>query len=228
MTKSITMLAVVALAMHAAKPRARADSLDAVLSRMDKAAKEFKSVTADLKQTEYTAVVKDSTQDVGALRIKRDKKGLSALIEYKPDPRTTFFKDKKVSYYYPKANQVQEIDLGKYTTLVDQFLLLAFGTSGEELRRNYDVKLGGAATLGSTATTRLDLLPKAPDAKKFITKIELWIKNGESYAIQEKVTETSGNYTLGEYSNVKWNPALPDSAFDWKPPKGVMITHPQH
>ncbi len=222
------MLAAAALALHVF-PVARADSLDAILARMDKAAKGFRSVTADLKQIEYTDVVKDSSEDIGVLRIKRDKKGLSALIEYtKPDVRTTFFKDKKVNFYYPKANQVQEIDLGKYTTLVDQFLLLAFGTSGEELRRSYEVKLGGAETVASTPTTRLDLTPKSPDAKKYITKIELWIKDGESYAIQEKVTETSKNYTLGEYSNVKWNPALPDSAFDWKPPKGVTITHPQH
>lgn len=229
MTKSVTMLAVALLAMHVLQPLARANSLDAILARMDRAAKDFKSVTTNLKQIEYNAAVRDTTENIGELRIKRDKKGLTALTEYtKPDLRTVFFKDKKVNFYYPKAKQVQVIDLGKYTTLVDQFLLLAFGTSGEELRRNYDVKLGGAETVASTATTRLDLIPKTPDAKKYITKIELWIKDGESYAIQEKVTETSGNYTLGEYSNVKWNPALPDSAFDWKAPKGVTIVHPQH
>jgi len=223
------MLAAAALAMQVSQSPARADSLDAILARMDRAAKDFKSVTTNLKQIEYNAAIKDTDENAGELRLKRDKKGFTALIEYtKPAPRTVFFKDKKVNFYYPNAKEDQEIDLGKYTTLVDQFLLLAFGTSGEELRRNYDVKLGGFETVASTATTRLELLPKAPDAKKFITKIELWIKDGESYAIQEKVIETSGNYTLGEYSNVKWNPALPDSAFDWKVPKGVTVTHPQH
>ena len=35
---------------------------------------------------------------------------------------------------YPKLKTVQEIDLGKRTDLIDQFLLVGFGTSGQELQ----------------------------------------------------------------------------------------------
>jgi outer membrane lipoprotein-sorting protein len=230
MTKSITVLAIAVLAMHVLQPLARADSLDAILARMDRAAKDFKSVSAKLKQSHYTAVIKELAPAESAdLRIKRVKNAVVAILEFAPpDPRTIFIKDKKVTIYYPKAKQAQDYDLGKSTSLVDQFLLLAFGTSGEELHRNYDVKVGGAETVGSTATMRLDLIPKSPDAKKLITKIELWIPEGQGNAIREKVTSPSGDYDLADYSGIKPNPQLPDSAFELKLPKGVTTIHPQH
>ena len=229
MTKSVTMLAVViavgALAMHVF-PVARADSLDAVLARMDKAAKEFKSATADLKQVEYTAVIKESTEESGVLRIKRSNRGVTAITEYtKPAPHSFLVKDKKGQTYEPKAKMVQVYDLAKYTTLVDQFLLLAFGTSGDDLRRNYDIKPGGAEAVGSAATTRLELAPRSVDARRLATKIELWIPEDQGNAIREKVTAPSGDYYLVDYSNVKLNVPLPDSAFDLKLPKDVKIVH---
>src|SRR5580704_5460361 len=96
MTKSVTMLAAAALAMQLSQPVARADSLDAVIARMDRAAREFKSAAADLKQVEYTAVIKESTEESGVLRIKRSNKGVTALTEYtKPEPHAVLFKDKE-------------------------------------------------------------------------------------------------------------------------------------
>jgi outer membrane lipoprotein-sorting protein len=225
--RSAVLLAIAALAMDVLQPPAQADSLDAILARMDGAAKDFKTVTTDLKQVTYTKVIKDFSEQTGVLRMKRDKKGLRAITEYtKPDVRAVFFKNKTVSSYYPKAKQVQVIDLGKYTTLVDQFLLLAFGTSGADLRKNYEIKPVGAETIGTTATTRLELTPIAPDAKKYIAKIELWMKDGESYAIREKVTETSGDYNLADYTNIKVNGPLSDADVELKLPPGVTFVKP--
>ena len=49
---------------------AHAETLDAILARMDRAAKNFQSVTADFSQVDYTAVLKDTSSPVhGALQI---------------------------------------------------------------------------------------------------------------------------------------------------------------
>jgi outer membrane lipoprotein-sorting protein len=220
------MLAAAALAMQVSQALARADSLDAVLARMDKAAKEFKSATADLKQIEYTLVIKESSEESGVLRIKRSNRTVTAITEYtKPEPHAVLFRDKEAQVYSPKAKMDTIYDLAKYTSTADQFMLLAFGTSGEELGRNYDVKLGGTETIRSTATTRLELIPKSKDVKKLFSKFELWIPEGQGNAIQEKVTSPSGDYYLLEYSNVKLNVPLPDSVFDLKLPKDVKKVH---
>jgi outer membrane lipoprotein-sorting protein len=210
------------------QPAAQADSLDAVLSRMDKAAKDFRYATADLKQTQYTAVIKESSEETAVLRIKRSGKSVTAITEYtKPAVHAFLIKNKEVQVYSPKAKIVQAYDLGKYTSTIDEFVLLAFGTSGQDLRKNYDITLGGAETIGSAATTRLGMVPKSADAKKYITKIELWIKDDQGHAIREKITMPGGDYYLVDYSNVKLDAQLPDSAFDLKLPKDVTIVHPQ-
>ncbi len=211
-------------------PSVYAESLEAILARMDHAAKEFKSVSATLKQTEYTAVIHDLSQpELGQLRIKRGKKGLNAIVEFTdPEPRTIVINGHEVQVYRPKAKIVEVYDIAKHASTVDQFLLLAFGTSGADLRKNYDVKSGGAETIDGTPTTRIELTPKTEEVKKLVTRIELWIPEGQSNAIREKVTEPTDNYYIVTYSNVKPNANLPDSAFDFKPPKGVKVVNPQH
>lgn len=226
MTASIRFTVLAAILL----PSAYADSLDAILGRMDRAAKTFTSVSATLKQSEYTAVIKDlSDPEVGQLRVKRGKNGLNAIVEFPGrEARTIVISGHEARIYHPKANTLEKYDVSKYASTVDQFLLLAFGTSGADLRKNYDVKLGGTEAIDGTPTTRLDLAPKTEELKKVISKVELWIPEGGSNAIREKVTETTDNYYLVTYSNVNPHANVPDSAFDLKLPKGVHIVSPQH
>src|SRR5262249_44281119 len=94
--------------------------------------------------------------------------------------------------------------------------------SGAELAKSYEVKLTGAETLGGQAVTKLELLPKSADAKKYVAKIELWIPaNGAPYPVQEKIYEPSGDYRLITYSDVKINPPLKADAVKLKVPSGV-------
>jgi outer membrane lipoprotein-sorting protein len=221
--------ALMAMAISAQSACRAADSLDAILTRMDSAARAFKSITANIKQTEYNALLKDSEEALGVMKIKRDNKSVMAITEYsKPDPHTELIRDKTVNIYRPKAKVNEVYDLGKNVAVADQFLLLAFGTSGSDLKKNYDIKFGGAETINSIATSRIELTPKSEEGKKFVTKIELWIPEGQSIAIREKAMTPSDNYYLFDYSNLKPNAPLSDSDFNLKLPAGVRTVHPQH
>jgi outer membrane lipoprotein-sorting protein len=204
---------------------ARAETLDAILARMDASSKTFKSVTANIKRSSYNELLRDSEpEESGDLRILRNKNGVAAVLEFKqPNLYTVFVKDKKAYNYRPKAKIAEEYEFGKNASTISQFLILGFGTSGEELRKNYEIKLGAAEKIGPTPTTRVELIPRSDEVKRLITKIELWIPDGQSNAIREKVSEPSGNYNLANYSNVNFNPSLPASAFDMKLPSDVKI-----
>ncbi len=205
----------------------RADSLDAILARMDTSSKLFKTASADIKQGEYTAIIKDLTESYGTLKIKRGPKSLMAVIDYtKPDVHTSLIRDKKALLYTPLAKTATEYDLSRYKSSVDQYVLLAFGSSGEDLKKNYTLKVVGTEQLGSVSTTRVELTPKSEEVKKLFVKFELWIPEGQSYAIRLKFTAPSDNYYLVDYSNVKINPVIADSAFELKLPKDVKINHP--
>jgi outer membrane lipoprotein-sorting protein len=209
-------------------PAARADALSDVLDRMDKAAQDFRSFSAGIKRTEYTAVLSEAETSKGSVRVRRSKNGLDGIMEFgEPNARLIHFNGRTFETFYPKANRVEIIDLGKRGGAAEQFLLLGFGASVADIRKNYEVRMGGPEQVNSVATTRIELTPKEGEAKKLITKIELWIPDGQGNPIQEKVTQPSNNYSLFTYLDLKNNPSLPDSAYNLNLPSGVKKIYPQ-
>lgn len=205
-----------------------AETLNEILSRMDSAARDFRSFSASMKRTEFTAVINDSADSTGVVRLKKGKNGTLGIVEFtEPDPRTLHFDGRAVEIYYPKAKTLEVYDAGKHTNTLDSFVLLGFGSSGVDLRKSYDVALAGVETVAGTRTSRLELTPKLVEVKKMVTKIELWIPEGQSNPVQEKITQPSKNYSLIIYSNLKLNPPLPDSAFDLAVPAGIKKIYPQ-
>ena len=201
-----------------------ADSLDAVLHRMDEGAKRFHSVTAKLKEVNYTAVLQESSTQTGEVSLMRRKSGVIGKMKFDPPEETTVaFAGHIVDKYYPKANNVERYDLGKSAAQIDEFILLTFGAAGNDLVQNYGVKFAGAETIDGTPCSHLVLTPKSPEAAKIATTIEMWIPETRSYAIQQKVNEPSGNYVLNRYTDVKINPDLPESAYQFKPPANAKI-----
>src|ERR1700739_3828013 len=61
-------------------------TIDYVLSMMDHAAQDFKSLTAAVEHIKYTAVVKDTSTETGEIFVRKDSK---LRIDFQsPDPRT--------------------------------------------------------------------------------------------------------------------------------------------
>jgi outer membrane lipoprotein-sorting protein len=207
---------------------ARAEPLADILARMDRAAQDFRALSANMKRVQFTAVISEANEMDGVIRLKRIKGDTVGIVDFlHPEPRTVYINGHNIQIYYPKANTVEIYDSSKYTANIDQFLLLGFGTSSAELRKAYDLKMSGTDTIGGLATTRIELTPKSAELKKLITKIELWIPEGQDTPVQEKVTEPSKNYDLIAYSDIQVNPSLPDSSFELKLPAKVKKIHPQ-
>ncbi len=79
------------------------------------------------------------------MRLKKEKGGMRGVVIFdKPDPRTIYFAGKSLQVFYPKANNVEIYDTAKHTSVIDEIILLGFGTSGAELRKNYQVTLAEA------------------------------------------------------------------------------------
>jgi outer membrane lipoprotein-sorting protein len=207
---------------------ARAEPLADVLARMDRAAQDFRALSATMKRVQFTAVISEANEMEGVVRLKRIKGGTAGIVDFqRPEQRTVYINGHSIQIYYPKANTVEIYDSSKYTANIDQFLLLGFGTSSAELRKSYDLKMSGTEAIVGLATTRIEMTPKSAELKKLITKIELWIPEGQDTPIQEKVTEPSKNYELISYSDVTVNPSLPESSFELTLPAKVKKIRPQ-
>jgi outer membrane lipoprotein-sorting protein len=222
----MTSLGKLALIGLAAASLSRADSLGEVLTRMDRAAKDFKSVTANVKTTNFTAVLNESDTSTGSLAMRRTKSGNEVLIKFsEPDPYEVHLGGHTVKKYSPRANTVEIYDTSKLSA-AEKMMLLGFGVSAADLRKDYDMKLIGSENAGSVQTTRIELTPKSAEIRKYAAKIELWIPDGQVNPVQEKWTAPSKDYHLMQFSEVKVNEALPDSAFELKLPPGVKELHP--
>jgi len=208
---------------------AAATPLDDTLARLDKAAIGFRGLTANIRKVSYTAIIKESTEESGKMTLFRPKpKDLRMLVEFdKPEVRAVAFQNRKIQIYYPKLMTVQEYDLGKQASLVDQFLLLGFGTSSKDLQQNYDIKHTGEEVLPGGKADRLELVPKSEEARKSVRRIEIWISQADGVTVQQKVYQPSRDYVLISYADTKLNPAMTEDSVKLKLPKGVKKETPQ-
>ena len=215
--------------MLAAMVCLRAETLEAVLARMDASARDFHSFTAHVKETSFTSVINDSEVSNGTVRMKRVKGGVMGIVDFSdPDVRTIGIRGHAVEIYHPKAHAVEVYDTTKYTSAIDGYFLLGFGDTAADLNRGYDVKLGGAETLGEVATTWIMLVPKSPEVLKVIRQFDLWIPEGKSNPLQTKVFKQGSKDTITFlYSDLKVNGALPDALFELKIPPGTRRITPQ-
>ena len=201
-------------------------SSDGVLAMMDKSAKDFHSLTADIENVKYTAVVEDKSTETGQIWVRHDQKMRIDIT--KPEARTILRTGDSLFLYNPKLNRVEEYDLGKNRAMVDQYIRLGFGTKSEDLKKSYLVTVTGEEELDHKKTVVLDLTPKADQVRSQLTRIQMWIDEASWLPLQQKFYEAgSGDYILFHYTNMMKNHKLNDSKFkqDW--PKGASHEKPR-
>lgn len=201
-------------------------TVENVLKQLDARATDFQSLTAGLERTKVTVVVNDKSTESGQIWVRRDDKMRIEVTQ--PDART-ILRDGDFFYLYnPKIHRVEEYNLGKKKSVVDQFLLLGFGTSGSSLKESYDISLQGEETIDSRKVLRLELLPKTDEVKKQLSKIDLWLDESTWLPVQQQFFETgSGDYFIIHYRNINRNVRIPDGEFKPHWPHGTTRVQPQ-
>lgn len=196
-----------------------------VLRQLDDQARDFRSLSADVERTKVTVVVNDRSTEDGTILVRGDK----MLLDMKtPDARTVLRNGDNLYIYTPGLKRVEEYNLGKNRSLVDQFLLLGFGTGGKELEKSYLVAVLREEKLEDKKTVELELTPKSQGVRDQIAKIEIWLDETTWLPVQQQFVEAgSGDYSIVRYSKVVRNPNIPDSDFKPRWPKGTQRLKPQ-
>ncbi len=195
--------------------------LSQVLSHMNNSAHRLKTISAELEYTKVTVLVNDRSTEAGKMFF-RDSKSPEILIDFKqPDSKVILFKKDKAEIYLPKINQIQEYDLSEHSSLIQQFLLLGFGTDTKELKKIYKISYLGEDQLGGDTTALLELLPRNEKVAAQLSKIHLWISEESWLPVQQKFFEAGGDYSIAHYSSVKVNRNIPSSAFRIHAAKGA-------
>lgn len=204
--------------------------LQTLLRNMDAAAAKFQGLQAHVEWVKYTAIVDIKSAEGGSIQARRNQdRSVDVMIEFE-QPYNYFVsvRGAKAQIYRPRIATVEEYDVSKSKDILDQVLLLGFGTAGRYLEENYKITLQGEETAASEETVKIELIPKSAELLKKIPRLEMWISKSKWHPVQEKLYEVnSGDYRLHTYTDIVFNPPQKDSQFRIKLPGNVKKVTPQ-
>ena len=207
---------------------AGAPSLEAVLSQMDAAAANFQSAQADFVWDQYQRVVDETDTQKGKLYFRRVGKETQMAADIsEPEKKYMLFANGRLSVYQPKIDQVTEYDAGKDRESVQTFLVLGFGGRGHDLLKSFTVKHGGVETVDGVRTVKLELVPKGAKARSLFERVTLWVDPARGVSLRQQAWESSGDYRLAHYSNIRLNEKVADDVFQLKTTSKTKVLRPQ-
>jgi len=200
----------------AQNPGAESD-LKAVLAKMNANAGTFKTAEADFEFETYQKVVDEKDVQKGRIYFRRAGRNVDAAFNITaPAAKQVVYKDGKIRIYEPRIDQVTERDVSKNKSEVESYLSLGFGARGDDLLRDYEVKMGGWETVDGVKTAKLELTPKAEKMRQTYNSIVLWIDPEKDVLLKQQFLEPSGDYRLKKKKKMKLNARLGDDEFKLK------------
>ena len=219
---AVTLALALAPPASARRGKHHADlTVTEVLSQMNEASKKLHTLSANLQYTKVTVLVDDKSTESGQLFYRRGKNPEIRIDIQKPDNKVIVFHKNRGEIFLPKINQIQEYDLEQKSDLIQQFLLLGFGTDTNELKKSYDVKYLREEDLVDDTTALLELTPRRGNVSAQISKIQIWVSEESWLPTQQKFFEAGGDYLIAVYSGVKVNRLMPGSTFELNAPENA-------
>jgi outer membrane lipoprotein-sorting protein len=187
-----------------------------VLAEMDEGAKRFKAGKADFTSESYLEVTKDKDESSGQI-FSRKKNGSQevALQISKPHPKQVLIKDGKATVYDPRIKETTERSIGDKADAESVANIASpFGVNGQDLLRDYEVKLLGWEPVDGVKTAKLELVPRKEGGKKLFSRIILWIDLQRDVALQQqRFQPDSGDYQLAHYRHIQLSDRISDDFF---------------
>jgi outer membrane lipoprotein-sorting protein len=224
----LKILVVGWLLASAAWPQSESAGLDRVLTRMDAAARNFRTTEASVVWDQYQKVIDETETQKGKIYFRREDGEIQMAADFvEPDRKYVIYSGGKVQVYQPKIDQVSEYNPGKNRSDLESFLVLGFGGSGHDLLKSYDLKFLGLETANAVQAEKLELIPKSTRLRNNIARIWLWIDPARGVSVQQQFFEPSGDYRLAKYSEIQINQKLPENAFKLKTTGKTRFLSPQ-
>ena len=199
-------------------PLLSAQDKQTALSKLDAAAANFHTVSADFQfDSIVTDPVPDKTIQKGTVYYSRRGSDfqIGAHISEengKPVPKVYTYSKGVFRLYEKLVNQVTTYKNDK----LGEYLLLGFGASGKELQKVWDITYVGQEKINGVNTDKLELVPKDPAARKNLPKVTVWMDTPHAVSLKQVFDQGEGQSRVCVYSNFKFNQPLPSEAFTFK------------
>jgi outer membrane lipoprotein-sorting protein len=203
-------------------------SLECVLTKLDEAAANFHNAQADFVWEQYQKVVDETDTQKGTVYYRRTGKEIEMMAEIKePDAKFVLYKDGKLQVYQPKIEQVIVYPTTSNRSEIENYLVLGFGGSGQDLTKSFEVSYLGEETVGGIATAKLELIPKSEKFRKNVSRILHWIDLSRGISVQQQFFQSQGDYRLAKYSSVQMKGKIGNDVFQLKTTKKTQFVSPR-
>lgn len=193
---------------------------------LNDAAEGFRTLTADIAFTKVTVVVDHSETESGRLYVRKNGRIKIEMLE--PEPKEILFSGRKAEIYYPNMKQIQEFNLSKHRGMLEQFLLLGFGTRGDDLDDAYLIQVHGETRIDNRPALEVELTPRDDKIRSNIHEIRIWFDMASWVPLKQKFFEFGGDNTTTRYTNVKVNIPIPARKLRLTAPRGTTRIKPQN
>jgi len=198
---------------------ARADDLAGVLARLDAAARDFHTTTAEVEfDTIQTDPIPDTDVMTGTAYYERDGSHFQMAAHFakhnnQPTGKIYIFSGGvfRVSDTGKASDAKTYTNVSKY----QGYLMLGFGASGKELLEKWDIKYIGTETIDGIKTDKLELVAKDPAFRKNIPKVTVWLDTARAVSLKQSYDEGEGQTYVCHYTGIKVNQPLPKGAFSF-------------
>ena len=197
---------------------ASAQDLKTVLAKLDAAATNFRSTSADFQIDSYqTDPVPDKDTQKGVVYYQRSGNNFQMAAHINEEngkaiPKAYKYAKGEFQLYEKIPNQVTTYKNDK----VGSYLLLGFGASGKQLEEKWDITYAGQEKLGNVTTDKLELVAKDPAVRKNLPKVTVWMDSVHGVSLKQVFDEGQGQSRVCVYFNFKFNQPLPSDAFTFK------------
>ena len=178
-----------------------------------KKVKEKYNAVEDMKG-EVVITTDNGTKRVEVIKFAMKKPGKFWQEE---DNYTIVSNGKTMWIYYKKMNEVVKVNLPEKRPKFD------YGEIIKDLLKRNEVKLLGSDEMAGRDCYVIEVIPKN---KTSYVKQKLWIDKEYWYPLKIEINYGEFNSTI-EYKDVKFNTGIPDSFFEFKPPKGAKVVEPE-
>ena len=204
---------------------AQTETKEQVLSRLDGAAANFHSTSADVEfDTIETEPIPDTDVQKGVFYYDRKNDLVRMGVHMSehdghPSFKAYTFIGDTFQLFEPSVNQLTTYaKAGKW----ERYVSLGMGASGKDLAAKWDIQYLGSEIIAAVKTEHLELVAKDPEVRKNITKVNIWVDPEHAVSLKQVFTFSGTSSYVCKYSNFKFNIKLPGDAFTFKTDKNTV------
>ncbi|HEY6138336.1 MAG TPA: outer membrane lipoprotein carrier protein LolA [Thermoanaerobaculia bacterium] len=207
-----TLIVILPAAARSADP----NSLDEVIKRVQEQQKKTNTLEAEFRQEKTLALLAKPEVSTGHFIYQKPN---SVLWTYDAPKRVTMLiADGTLTTYYPDLRKAEKIEVKRFQDRIFKYM----GASGaiDELGAFFNFTFVNRA---DQPTYLLDLAPKSKQIAKKVQHLKIWIDKKSYLTTKFEYTESDGDITRYEFTNIKVNQPVSSSRFTLNLPAGVRV-----